>query len=152
MSIIHLVKYSKYVNIALGTDGVGSGNNLNMFYHMSLVDLLQKGKYEDPTYFSSYDVLKMATINGAKALGMESIIGSIEIGKKADIIMLDLNDVSTRPSTDIINNICHNAFNSVSMTMVNGEVLMLDKEILLDINEKDLIKKAEERIKQISNL
>lgn len=150
--IADIAKYSKYVNIALGTDGVGSGNNLNMFYHMSLVDLLQKGKYENPKIFSSYDVLKMATINGAKALGMDDEIGSIEIGKKADIIMLDLNDIMTKPSDDTINIICHNAFNSVSMTMVNGEILMLDKEILLDINENDLIMKAEKRIKQISNL
>ena len=150
--IADIVKYSKYVNIALGTDGVGSGNNLNMFYHMSLVDLLQKGRYEDPTVLSSYDIFKMATINGAKALGMVNEIGSIEIGKKADIIMLDLNDIMTKPSADIITNICHNAFNSVSMTMVNGEILMQDKKILLDINENDLIKKAEKRIKQISNL
>lgn len=147
-----ITKYSRYVNIALGTDGVGSGNNLNMFYHMSLVDLLQKGRYEDPTVFSSYDVLKMATINGAKALGMDDEIGSIEIGKKADIIMLDLNDLTTKPCPDIITNICHNAFNCVSMTMVNGEVLMQDKKILIDIDENDLIKKAERRIMEISNL
>ena len=149
--IADIVKYSKYVNIALGTDGVGSGNNLNMFYHMSLVDLLQKGKYKDPTVFSSYEVLKMATINGAKALGMENKIGSIEIGKKADIIMLDMNDITVKPCTDIITNICHNAFNNVSMTMINGEILMLDKKITLDIDEFELIKKAEKRIYNLIN-
>lgn len=142
-------KYSKFVNIALGTDGVGSGNNLNMFYHMSLVDLLQKGKYEDPTIFSSYEVLKMATINGAKALGLDDKIGSIEIGKKADIIMLDMNDVLTKPDLDIINNIVHNAFNSVYMTMINGEVLYNNKKLLLDIDEEKLIKKVEEKIREI---
>jgi 5-methylthioadenosine/S-adenosylhomocysteine deaminase len=147
--IADMTKYKKYVNVALGTDSVGSGNNLNMFYHMSLVDLLQKGKYEDPTVFSSYDVLKMATINGAKALGMEDEIGSIEVGKKADIIMLDLNDVMTKPCPDLITNICHNALNNVSMTMINGEVLMQDKKILLDVDENELIAKAEERIKQL---
>ena len=147
--IADIVKYSKYVNIALGTDGVGSGNNLNMFYHMSLVDLLQKGKYEDSRMFSSYEVLQMATINGAKALGMDDKIGSIEIGKKADIIMLDINDVATKPSLDIINNICHNAFNNVSMTMINGEVLMLDKKILLNIDENELIKKVEDIIERL---
>ena len=144
--IADISKYRKYVNIALGTDGVGSGNNLNMFYHMSLVDLLQKGLHEDPTVMSSYEVLKMATINGAKALGMENIIGSIKEGKKADIIILDMNDTLTKPSVDIINNVCHNAFNSVSTTIVNGEVLMLNKKILLNIDEKELIKKCEERI------
>ena len=147
--IADIVKYSKYVNIALGTDGVGSGNNLNMFYHMSLVDLLQKGKYKDSRMLSSYEVLQMATINGAKALGMDDKIGSIEIGKKADIIMLDINDVATKPSLDIINNICHNAFNNVSMTMINGEILMLDKKILLNIDENELIKKVEDIIERL---
>ena len=147
--IADINKYSKYVNIALGTDGVGSGNNLNMFYHMSLVDLLQKGKYEDPTIFSSYEVLKMATINGAKALGLDDKIGSIEIGKKADIIMLDMNDVLTKPDLDIINNIVHNAFNSVYMTMINGEILYNNKKLLLDIDEEKLIKKVEEKIREI---
>lgn len=148
--IADIIKYKNYVNIALGTDGVGSGNNLNMFYHMSLVDLLQKGKYEDPTVLSSYEILKMATINGAKALNMEDKIGSIEVGKKADIIMLDLDDINTKPSPDIITNICHNALNNVSMTMVNGEVLMQDKKVLLNIDEKQVIKEIEKRIEQLS--
>ena len=147
--IADIVKDSKYVNIALGTDGVGSGNNLNMFYHMSLVDLLQQGLYQDSTVLSSYEVLKMATINGAKALGFDKEIGSIEIGKKADIIMLDINDVMTKPSSDIITNISHNAFNNVSMTMINGNILMQDKQILIDINEQELIDRIEKRIEEL---
>jgi 5-methylthioadenosine/S-adenosylhomocysteine deaminase len=94
----------------------------------------------------------MATINGAKALGMEDEIGSIEVGKKADIIMLDLNDIMTKPCPDLITNICHNALNNVSMTMINGEVLMQDKKILLDVDENELIAKAEERIKKLLNI
>jgi 5-methylthioadenosine/S-adenosylhomocysteine deaminase len=148
--IADIKKYKDYVNIALGTDGVGSGNNLNMFYHMSLVDLLQKGKYEDPTVFNSYEVLKMATINGAKALGLEDKIGSIEKGKNADIIMLDLNDISTEPNVDIINNLVHNAFNNVDMTMINGEILLKNKKLCLDINEKELINKIYEIIDRLS--
>lgn len=148
--IADIKKYKDYVNISLGTDGVGSGNNLNMFYHMSLVDLLQKGKYEDPTVFNSYEVLKMATINGAKALGLSDRIGSIEVGKNADIIMLDLNSVLTEPNVDIINNIVHNAFNNVDMTMINGEILLKDKKLCLDINEKELINKIYEIIDRLS--
>ncbi len=147
--IADIVKYNKHVNIALGTDGVGSGNNLNMFYHMSLVDLLQKGLYQDSTVLSSYDVLKMATINGAKALGFDKEIGSIEIGKKADIIMLDMNDIMTKPSPDIITNIVHNAFNNVSMTMINGKILMQDKKLLISINEQELINRIEKRIEEL---
>ena len=148
--IADLVKYRDYVNLAIGTDGQGSGNNLNMFYHMSLVDLLQKGKYEDPTVFSSYEVLKMATINGAKALGLEREIGSIKPGKKADIIMLDMNDALTAPGTDVITNVVHNAYNSVNMTMIDGNILMKDKKLCLNISEEKLINKIKEVIYSLS--
>jgi 5-methylthioadenosine/S-adenosylhomocysteine deaminase len=146
--IADIVKYKKYVNIALGTDGQGSGNNLNLFYHMSLVDLLQKGKYEDSTIISSYETLKMATINGAKALGLEKEIGSIEIGKKADIIVINMNDINTAPNIDIITNLCHNALNNVEMTMVNGNILMKDKKI--NIDENKLINKVNEIVKRLN--
>lgn len=148
--IADIAKYREYVNVALGTDGQGSGNNLNMFYHMSLVDLLQKGKYEDPTIFSSYEVLKMATINGAKALGLEREIGSIKPGKKADIIMLDLNDSLTSPGTDVITNVVHNAYNNVVMTMINGIILMKDKKLVYDLSEEKLINKIKEVIYSLS--
>ena len=138
--IADIIKYKDYVNVCLGTDSQGSGNNLNMFYHMSIVDLLQKGLYGDPTVLSSYEVLKMATINGAKAMGMDNEIGSIEIGKNADIVMLNMDDVLTEPHLDLITNLVHNAYNSVCMTMVDGDVLMKDGKILLDVDEKDLIK------------
>ena len=148
--VADITKYRNYVNVCLGTDGVGSGNNLNLFYHMSITDLLQKGKYEDPTVFNSYEVLKMATINGAKALGLSNKIGSIEVGKQADIIMLDMNNILTEPNVDIINNIVHNTFNNVDMTMINGEILLKDKKICLNINEKELINKIYEIIGRLS--
>ena len=149
--IADITKYKDYVNVCLGTDSQGSGNNLNMLYHMSIVDLLQQGLHEDSTVLSSYDVLKMATINGAKALGMDKEIGSIDIGKKADIIMLDMNDSLTSPSIDIITNLVHNAYNSVCMTMVNGNILMKDKELLLNISEEELIKIINNRIKKLKS-
>lgn len=147
--VANIVKYKDYANICLGTDSQGSGNNLNMFYHMSIVDLLQKGKYTDSTVISSYEVLKMATINGAKALGMNDI-GSIEVGKKADIIMLDLEDSQAAPHIDLITNIVHNAYNNVSMTMINGNILMKDKKLLLKIEENEIINIINNRIKKLS--
>ena len=147
--VADIVKYKDYANICLGTDSQGSGNNLNMFYHMSIVDLLQKGKYTDSTVISSYEVLKMATINGAKALGMNDI-GSIEPGKKADIIMLDLEDSQAAPHIDLITNIVHNAYNNVSMTMINGNILMKDKKLLLNIEENEIINIINNRIKKLS--
>ena len=149
--IADITKYKKYVNIALGTDGQGSGNNLDLFYHISLVDLLQKGKYKDTTIFSSYETLKMATINGAKALGLDHLIGSIEIGKKADIIILDMNDALTQPSLDIITNICHNGMNHVSMTMVNGEILMIDGNLTWKGTEEEVIEKMNNNINRIQS-
>jgi len=146
--IADIVKYKKYVNIALGTDGVGSGNNMNLFYHMSVVDLLQKGIYKDPTVFSSFEVLKMATINGAKALGIENITGSIEVGKKADIIIVDLNDY---PTPDLITNLVHNTESSnIDCTIINGEILMKNHKLCLDINEEEVLKKIDEINKRLN--
>ena len=82
------------INISLGTDGQGSGCNLDMFDTMKFTALLQKGINEDPTLLPAYEVLKMATINGAKALNKENLIGSITEGKLADLIILDANEVT----------------------------------------------------------
>lgn len=147
--IADIVKYKDYVNVCIGTDSQGSGNNLNMLYHMSIVDLLQQGMHEDSTVLSSYEVLKMATINAATALGMDKEIGSIEIGKKADIIMIDMNDILTEPHIDLITNLVHNSYNNVSMTMIDGNILMKDKKILLDLDEKKLIETINNRIKRL---
>ena len=146
--IADISKYKEYVNICLGTDGSGSGNNLNMFYHMSIVDYLQKGIYEDPTIMSSYDVLKMATINGAKALGLEDKIGSIEIGKLADLVILDLNDISTLPNINIISNIVHNAINNVDTVIVDGNVLLKNKEFKIDVNTKEIADKVNDIVRR----
>lgn len=146
--IANISKYKNYVNICLGTDGQGSGNNMNMFYHLSLVDLLQKGLYKDPTIFSSYEALKMATINGAKALGVDDIIGSIEIGKKADIIILDMNNIEVYPTVDLITNIVHNTESiNVNTTIINGEVLMHNRKLMLKID----LDKLKEQIDLIIN-
>ena len=83
--------------MALGTDGQGSGSNLDMFETMKFAALLQKGVFEEVKSMDSYEVLKMATINGAKALGLDREIGSIEEGKRADFILLELNTEITTP-------------------------------------------------------
>ena len=137
--VANITKYKKYVNVCLGTDGVGSCNNLNMFYHMSLVDLLQKGFHKDPTVQSSYETLKMATINGAKALGLDKEIGSIEVGKKADIVILDLDHTTTLPITDLIVDIVHNVHsNNIYMTMINGDIVYKDNMLYLPFMEMEI--------------
>ena len=143
----NITKYkNNNLNVCIGTDGQGSGNNLNMFYHMSLVDLLQKGIYKDPTVLSSYEVLKMATINGAKALGIDNL-GILKKDYLADIIILDLNNIEAYPTVDLITQVVHNTqTNNIDTTIINGEVLMKNHKLTIDINENEL-KKEIDKIK-----
>ena len=118
--------------VSLGTDGQGSGSNLDMFEVMKFTALLQKGINEDPTLLNAYDVLKMATINGAKALDIKDI-GSIEVGKKADIIIINMSDVLTRPINNIFAEIVYNVKGyNVETTIVNGNILMENRKLILD--------------------
>ena len=95
-------------------------------------------------------MLKIATINGAKALGLEEKIGIIEEGKNADIIIINLNDVTTKPINNIFAEIVYNVKGTnVETTIVNGKVLMENKELLF-INEDEVYKKCEEIIERIS--
>lgn len=129
------------INVTLGTDGQGSGSNLDLFETMKFTALLQKGLEEDATLLPAYEVLKMATINGAKALGLEKEIGSLEEGKCADIIMLDLNTVVTNPINNLCSQIVYNAKgNNVVTTIINGQILMENRKILHD--EKEIFKKC----------
>lgn len=144
--IADLVELQKNnINICLGTDGQGSGNNLNLFKHMSLVADLQKAKYQDPTVMSAYEVLKMATINGAKAYNLDKQIGSLEEGKLADIIILDIDNIEIYPHPDLICEIVHNIeSNNIVTTIINGKIIMENRKILLNINEENLKRKASE--------
>ena len=117
---------------------------------MSLVDLLQKGLHKNPLSMNSYDVLKMATINGAYALGLEKEIGSIEVDKKADIIILDMNTINSYPSDDIINNIVHNTeVINIDTVMINGETLIQNHKLLLNINKDALKDKMNEMMMRL---
>ena len=145
--IANITKYIKNdLNVCLGTDGQGSGNNLNMFYHMSMVDFLQKGIYKDPTVFSSYETLKLATINGAKALGIDNI-GQIKKDFLADIIILDLNNIEAYPTVDLITQVVHNTESAnIDTTIINGEILMKNHKLTIDIDENK-IKEEIDKIK-----
>ncbi len=138
------------INVSLGTDGQGSGNNLDMFSTMAYTALLQKGINEDATILPAYEVIKMATINGAKALNVEDKIGSIEEGKQADVIIIDLEETMTQPINDIFSNIVYNTRpNNVITTIVNGKIIMENRKIS-SINEKEIYEKCNNIIKRIS--
>ena len=111
------------VNVALGTDGCASNDNLDMFEEMHLCSLIHKGLAKDPTVLSAWDVIDMATVNGAKALGM-SDTGEIAVGKKADLCVVDLDRIHLTPCLDIPNLIVNSMHASdVVETIVDGRVV-----------------------------
>lgn len=140
--ILKLIKEG--ICVSLGTDGQGSGSNLDMFETMKFAALLQKGINENPEVLPAYEVLKMATINGARTLGLDKKIGSIENKKQADIIIIDLNNCETMPLNNIFAQIVYNVKgHNVDTTIVNGKILMENK-ILNNIDENQIIKKCNE--------
>ncbi|MDU7143026.1 MAG: amidohydrolase, partial [Anaerococcus vaginalis] len=94
---------NKKINLAMGTDSSASNNNLSMIKEISLTSLVSK--YKNPQNLKAYDVLKMATINGAKALGLDDKIGTLEEGKLADIILIDLNNPNHTPQNNLISSL-----------------------------------------------
>ncbi len=127
------------INVALGTDGCASNNNLDMFGEMHTAALLGKAVADDAAALSAAQVLEMATINGAKALGIDDITGSLEVGKAADIIAIKLDPIDQKPMYDPISQVIytHNG-HRISHSWVNGKVLMSDRE-LCTLNEKEII-------------
>lgn len=111
------------INLALGTDGAASNNNLDMFEEMHLADIMPCGYRHDPTEVSSAEVLDMATVNGARLQG-RSDTGVLAVGKKADIIALDLDKPHLYPNFDtpaLLTCAAHSS--DVCMTMVDGRIL-----------------------------
>ncbi|WP_040397127.1 amidohydrolase [Anaerococcus senegalensis] len=122
------------INLAIGTDSSASNNNLSMFKEISIASLVSK--YKDPKNLRAYEVLKMATINGAKALGMDEKIGSLKEGKIADIILIDLNNPNHTPQNNLISSLCYSTFDTdVSYVLINGEIVFDNKKFInLDID------------------
>lgn len=118
------------VNVALGTDGPASNNRLDMFREMHVAALIHKGRRLDPKALSAKDVFKMATINGARALGLDDKIGSIEVGKSADIIMIDLErTLQAHPHHDVYSMIVYALDTSaVTDVIVDGKWVYRNKE------------------------
>ena len=138
------------ITVSLGTDGQGSGSNLDLFETMKFTALLQKGINEDPMKLSAYEVLKMATINGAKALGLQEV-GSLEEGKKADMIILNLEDAISQPVNNIFAQIVYNVKGTnVETTIINGKILMENRKIK-KIDEKSIYEECNRIICRIQN-
>lgn len=141
---------NEQVSLSLGADGAPCNNNLDMFNEMRLAALIQKPVH-GPTSMDAHTVFKMATIGGAKAVGMENEIGSIEIGKKADLAILNLQDFHTYPSygVDPISRIVYSATRAdVETTIINGQIVM-ENRIMKSINKKAILTEANHSIKRL---
>lgn len=111
------------INIGLGTDSAASNNRLDMFTEMRLAALLAKGQSGDATAISAHQTLEMATINAAKALNLSDKIGSIEVGKLADLCAVKLSDIAMQPCFDPVSHLVYVAGREhVSHTWVNGDL------------------------------
>lgn len=141
------------INVAIGTDGQGSGSNLDMFEAMRIACLIQGGIHENEERINAKDGIKMATINGAKLLGLDDKIGSIEIEKDADIILVNieekLDNITMLPNLNLIANLVYNTTGkNVDTTIVKGNILMENRKIKhIDVGK--VIEKCKEIVNRL---
>jgi 5-methylthioadenosine/S-adenosylhomocysteine deaminase len=130
------------VVVSLGTDSCSVNDNMDMFEAMRTAAFLQKVTTMNPAALPASTTLHMATLGGAEALGMENEIGSLEVGKKADLILVDLSGAHMRPINNLENSLvyCANA-NDVQTVICDGQVVMEDRQILT-LDEEEWVSNA----------
>lgn len=137
----------KGIKVCLGTDGDSSNNNLNMVEEIHIASIVNKAVEKDATAVKAIEVLKMATINAAEAFGINS--GEIKEGKLADITLFNLNSINFTPKNNLISALCYSASSEdVDTLIVDGKLLMENRK-LLTLDEKEIIKKAQEAMDSI---
>ena len=139
----------KGINVCLGTDGPASNNSLDMFKEMYLAASLQKVTNNDPAALNAFDVLKMATVNSAKAMGLDNA-DVLSVGKYADIIIIDLNKPNMQPINNIVTNLVYaGSKDNIKLTMINGRILYEDGRYNINEQIEDIYAKAEEITRRI---
>ncbi|MGI5849633.1 MAG: amidohydrolase family protein [Christensenellales bacterium] len=125
------------INVSVGTDSAASNNNLSMMEEMTLLALLQKGVNQNAMLIPAKTAIKIATINGARALGIDDKTGSLEAGKQADIIIINTEGIRYSPKTDLLNHMVYSGSDAdVILTMVGGDILYENGDITFaDIDE-----------------
>ncbi|RXZ45537.1 TRZ/ATZ family hydrolase [Crenobacter cavernae] len=132
------------VNVGIGTDGAASNNKLDMLAETRLAALLAKVGTLEPTAVPAATAIRMATLNGAKALGIDDKVGSIKAGKQADVIAIDLSALETAPVFDPVSHVVYAAGREqVSHVWVDGQCLMAGRQ-LETLNTNDLLGRAED--------
>ncbi|WP_297282162.1 amidohydrolase [uncultured Anaerococcus sp.] len=132
---------NKGINVCLGTDSASSNNKQSMIKEIEIASLISKLKSADN--LKAYEVLKMATINGARALGLDDKIGTIEVGKNADIVMIDIDNINHIPNNNLLASICYSTYQSdISYVMIDGDIVYENGELKY-INEDELKNKAQ---------
>ena len=138
------------VAVGLGTDGCASNNNLDLFQEMDFAAKLHKVHRLDPTVMPSQTVLEMATLGGARVLGMEEEVGSLEAGKKADVIVLELNRPHLQPMYNPVSQLVYSATGAdVRDVIIDGKLIMENRK-LLTLNEEEILEHAKEWGRKIS--
>ncbi|AMH94267.1 Amidohydrolase family protein [methanogenic archaeon ISO4-H5] len=139
------------VNISLGTDGSTTNNTLDMIAEMRSLGLLQKASHKDPTILPAQELLDIVTINGAKAIGMQDSLGSIEVGKFADLVVIDGKAPNMRPllSENIIANMAYSMCNAnVKTVMCQGDLVVEDRN-LLTMDKDALLAQSEDAFRAL---
>ena len=137
------------VNVSLGTDGALNNNSYDMFAEMKTACLLQNSVRQSAKAMTAEMALEMATINGAKAIGREHELGSIEIGKLADITLVDLKRIHSYPIHDIVSNLVFSANGSNVHTVFVAGQKVVDTGKVLGLNESELLERARSRAREI---
>src|SRR5580693_8144042 len=131
------------VTVGLASDGPASSNNHNLFQAMKFAALIQKGFHQDATIMTAEKVLEMATIDGARAVGLEAEIGSIEVGKKADLIVVDYQNAFMTPIHHPVSAIVYSALGSeVSTVMIDGHFVMKEG-VVTGVSEREVRRSAQ---------
>jgi 5-methylthioadenosine/S-adenosylhomocysteine deaminase len=137
------------IAVGLGTDGAASNNDLDMFEAMRQAALLHKLETGDPRAIPARDALAMATIEGARALGLEREIGSLEPGKRGDVIVVSMTSARQTPVYDPISHLVYvTRGDDVRTTIVNGRVLMRERKVLT-LDERAVLADAEQQAQQV---
>lgn len=131
------------VNIGLGCDGAPCNNSYDMIREMKLAAVIQKARLLDPRVMPATSVLEMATINGARAMGIQSEVGSIEVGKRADLVLVDLKKPHLVPHRNIVSSMVYSAVGSDVDTVLVGGRVLLHGGIALTLDEEKIMNEAE---------